>query len=588
MMLVPLPVALPFAMAAILLILSHFWSPRIPDAIAIAVSLAVVAICAALVLQTTGQPLTYWFGGWVPRHGVVLGIAFVVDQMGAIVGLFIAVLFTATFWFSWSYFDEVHAHFHVLMLLFMGAMIGFCLTHDLFNMFVWFEVMTVAAFALTGYRLEASPLEGALNFTVTNSIGSYLMLAGIGLIYSRFGALDFSALASGVAAMHHDPVVEAAFCLVVSALLIKAAMVPFQFWLSDAHAVAPSPVSVIFSGAMVSVGIYGIAKLYLQVFVAEPSIDLLMHRFMLAIGAVSAVLGGLMCLWQRHIKRLLAFSTISHVGIMLIGISLPSVGGTVGMLIYLLGHGLVKGSQFMVAGILLAICGGIDEIGLRGQGRQVWPAGIVMAIGGALLAGAPIGIMDEGATLIASSAQPVVIAAMVLGASLTGGAVLRATGRIFLGLGPIPGEEEHAPTEQERENAGRSLWLMLVPCALLLMASLLRAEAVRGFVQHAAAQFIHSPDVAHPNAVVPAAGVPALPERSHPLVAWGGFVLALIIAAWDLWRHRIPPCLLHAVTVATAPMERGLSALHSGVIGDYAAWIAAGLAVMAIVVTFSS
>ena len=181
---------------------------------------------------------------------------------------FIGLLFAATLVFAWGYFDEVHAHFHVLMLLFMAGMIGFCLTHDLFNLFVWFEVMSVAAFALTGYALRSSALDGALNFTVVNTIGSYLILGGIGLIYAQVGALDFAALGAGVAAAPDDPVIAAAFALLATGLLIKAAQVPFQFWLSDAHAVAPSPVSVIFSGAMVALGLFGVARLTWTVFAA--------------------------------------------------------------------------------------------------------------------------------------------------------------------------------------------------------------------------------------------------------------------------------------------------------------------------------
>jgi multicomponent Na+:H+ antiporter subunit D len=392
----PIAVAGPLCLAGLLLALSTLLPRRVPDVIALTTAMAVAAICVVMATHTAQHPLVYWFGGWAPRAGHVLGIGFVVDQVGASLAAFIAMLFAATLIFAWGYFDEVHAHFHVLMLLFMAGMVGFCLTHDLFNLFVWFEVMSVAAFALTGYALRTSALEGALAFTVINTTGSYLILGGIGLIYCEVGALDFSALARGVAAAPDNPVIMASFAFLTSGLLIKGAQVPFQFWLADAHAVAPSPVSVIFSGAMVSIGIYGVAKLVWTVFAPSPEIHAVVHRLLLGMGVASAIVGGVMALIQRHIKRLLAFSTISHVGIMVIGLALLSRGGLSGLFVYIVGHGLVKAALFMVAGILLATCGGVDEIGLRGRGRRIWPVGLAMAVAGLLLAGLPIGLLDEG------------------------------------------------------------------------------------------------------------------------------------------------------------------------------------------------
>jgi len=591
-LLVPLPIALPLAAAAILLIFAHVWSARAPDAIAIFVSLATAAVCGLLLPRAAQAPIAYWFGGWQPHHGLTLGIGFVIDQANALIALFIALLFSATFVFARGYMPEIGSHFQVLMLLMMTGMIGFCLTHDLFNMFVWFEVMSVAAFALTALRLEASALEGALNFTVVNGIGSYLMLAGIGLIYARAGALDFSAIARSVSKAGGDPVLTAAFCLVVIALLIKAAIVPFQFWLSDAHAVAPSPVSVIFSGAMVSVALYGAAKLYRQVFAGDPPVDFTMHHLMLGMGAASAVIGGLMCLWQRHLKRLLAFSTIAHIGIMLVGISLPSAAGTMGMMVYLFGHGLVKASAFMIAGILLATYGGVDEIGLRGLARPIWPAGIVLALAGLLLGGAPIGIMGEGASLIGSAASKPgdlwAFAAITFASALTGGAVLRAAGRIFLGLGRVPGDEALAPTEPEAERH-RPFWPMFAPCAVLVAAALAGGGSVVRLVQHAAGSFVH-PDAAgvlRGAASLARGDIGPLPPDLHPLVPWCGFALAIGLAAWDLSRQYLPHRLHESARMLAVPLRLTLDAAHNGIIGDYVTWMIAGLAVMAAVLALT-
>lgn len=550
---VPVPVAGPLALAGVLLASSRLLPRRVPDVAAILAALGTASACAFLAAEA---PLTYWFGGWAPSGGQVLGIAFRVDVAGAGFATLIALLFAAALVFAWGWFDEVHAHFHVLMLLFMAAMVGFCLTGDLFNMFVWFEVMSVAAYALTGYALRAAPLEGAVVFTIVNSLGGYLLLAGLGLAYAASGALDMEAVGVAVSKSPSAPAFCASFVLMGAGLLIKAAQVPFHFWLPEAHSVAPSPVSVIFSGAMVAIGLFGLMRLLTVVFVGSPPVLAVAHSVLLGVGVASALLGAVMAILQRHLKRLLAFSTVSHTGLLLIALALGSAQGRAGMFAYMAGHGLVKGALFMVAGILLATCGGIDEIGLRGRGRAVWPAGVVMAAAGLLLAGLPIGVMDQGFAAIVAAAhesgqgwggQGWIVWVMVAAAAGTGAAVLRAAARIFLGLGPVPGEEEAAPTEAETENAGRPLWLMLVPAVALLAG----ASANMELPQRAAAVTAAAPPV--------------------PGLGWTCVALALLGAAGLLTPagSRIK----HHTAV--------LQALHGGVVGDYVAWLAAGVALLA-------
>jgi multicomponent Na+:H+ antiporter subunit D len=587
----PLPVVGPLAIAGLLLMASHLLPRPLPDIIALLTAGATSAVCLLLMRHTVDQPLVYWFGGWIPRQGFPVGIGFVIDPISALLGAFIALLFFATLVFAWGYYDEVHAHFHVLMLLFMGGMIGFCFTHDLFNMFVWFEVMSIAGFALTGYQLRTSALEGALNFTVTNAVGSYLFLAGIALIYSRLGTLDFAALERGVAAQPHDEVVMSAFVMLATALLIKAAQVPFQAWLADAHAVAPSPVSVIFSGAMVSIGIYGIAKLAWSVFALSAEIQHAIRVLLLAMGAFSTLVGGVMALLQRHIKRMLAFSTISHVGFLLIGVALWDRRALAGMLVYFIGHGLVKGALFMVAGIFLALCGSIDEIQLRGHGRRIWPAGIVMAMGGLLLAGLPVGMMSGGSNFIAAGAkasgQGWLLWIVIVGAACTGGAVLRTSGRVFLGFGPVPGEERHSPTEDDKEKADRPLWLMLAPTITLLSMSLVGTGFASNVVSGATLRFMH-PDNAMLLDAAPPLRAAADVLLTEPIAdtAWVSVALGLAIAAFGLFHQNLPRRAMMRLRRA-GPMLAGLRTLHSGDVRQYVMWMVVGLVAFAVVFAVS-
>jgi multicomponent Na+:H+ antiporter subunit D len=593
--LAPLPVVLPLLVAGVLLAFSKLLPARAPDLIAVLTTLLAGGLCASLAVHTGDQPLVYWFGGWTPRDGLVLGISFSVDPAGAALGAFIGLLFACALVFAWGYYDEVHAHFHVLMLLFMAGMTGFCLTHDLFNMFVWFEVMSVAAFAATGYALRSSALAGALNFTVINTIGSYLILGGIGLLYAKGGALDFSALAQAVAKAPDDPILTAAFALLAMGFLIKAAQVPFQPWLADAHAVAPSPVSVIFSGIMVPLGLFGLARIICDIFAGSLPVQHVVMTLLLWMGALTAVLGGVMALIQRHIKRLLAFSTISHTGIMMIGLASLNQAGFVGLLAYLVGHGLVKGSLFMIAGIIESHCAGIDEIGLRGTGRPIWPVGVVMAVGALMLAGLPFGLMGAGSEHIAVADQARghgLAGAILVGAACTGAAVLRVAGRVFGGFGPVSGEEERAPTEQEREKANRPLSLMLAPALLLLALAFLPAQGGQTFLDHAAAMLRQPADVRAPilGPVREQVVSPPVHQDEKPIGRfgpWGSVGLAIAIALYHLGRSHIPRVAIETVDRALRPWIEVLQRIHSGLIGDYVAWMVVGLAAFAVAFAFS-
>ena len=197
----------------------------------------------------------------------MIGIDFEAGSLSAGLACLAAVLVTAAMTFSWRYFERVATYYHTLMLTFLAGMTGFCLTGDIFDLFVWFELMGVSAYALTAYRPEErGPIQGALNFAITNSIGAYLSLSGIAVIYGRTGALNMAQIGAYIARHPPDGLVVVAFLLIISGLLIKSAIVPFHFWLADAHAVAPTPVCVLFSGVMVELGLYGIARVYWSMF----------------------------------------------------------------------------------------------------------------------------------------------------------------------------------------------------------------------------------------------------------------------------------------------------------------------------------
>jgi multicomponent Na+:H+ antiporter subunit D len=569
----PVTVLLPLGVAMLLLTFAHWLPSGVSNVLAILTALAVALICGFLARETIDGPVVQWFGGWTPassgRPGLILGISFLADPASAVAAAFAGVLFAASFTYAWGYFDQTHSHFQILMLLFLAAIVGFCLTHDLFNLFVWFELMSIAAFALTAYPLGKSSLEGAFNFTLVNALASFMMLAGVGLLYARSGTLDFAQMGRVVDELGSDPVLSAGFCLVCVALLTKAAIVPFHMWLADAHAVAPSPVSVIFSGIMVSIALFSLFKLVTQVFIRDVQVMNLVHSLLLWLAMATAIVGGAMAWAQRHLKRLLAFSTIAHLGIMLTAVAAATPLGATGLSLYMFGHGLVKGALFMIAGILLSLRDSEDEMVLYGRARDLWPAGLAMGLGGLLLGGAPYGLLHEASHLI-ETAEPSAAAAIIVAAALTGAAVLRAGARIFAGWSGAPGVEITGPTEREREKGPRPLSVMLLPCVALLALALVPGSLATPFLSVAGARLIdpqgHS-------------GAQSLPA-SLSLASFAPLLLTVALVLVALARRRATSALGRTLFGAEKLPFRALQYLHSGVVSDYVAWMVAGLAVL--------
>ena len=564
------------------------------DAVALAAAGATTVLTVALLVQTREHRIIHWFSGWKPHRGVALGVAFSADQLASGAALLVAALSLAAFVFSWRYLETGKNHFHVLMFLFEGGMIGFALSGDFFTLFVFFELMGVAAYALTGMNIgEAGPLEGAINFAIINSVGSFVLLLGIGLLYGRTGALNFAQVARALAKHPATDVVVVAMALVFVGLLVKAAVVPFHFWLADAHAVAPTPACVLFSGIMVMLGLYGVARVYWTVF--RGVIGSAQHELGLVLigaGVVSIVAGSVMCFVQRHLKRLLAFSTIAHGGIVLVGIGLMSHGGLAGSTLYVAGHGTVKASLFVLTGVLLHRFGSLDEGHLRGRGRGLWLTGALFALGGLALAGLPPFGTELGKGLIEEAGSDHAWMPWVFGFAsvMTGAAVLRVAGRVFLGLGAAePDRSERtgrsSPGAEERETTAafdRTPAVLVMPAVMLLAGAL----AIGVWPQAAERAQVAAARFEDPKSYAASVleGRDSLrdtetmaPSSSSVVYGVAAAGAAVALATVTLRRRRPGARMQASLRPALAPVT-ALRSLHTGHVGDYVMWLTIGLA----------
>ena len=590
----PLLVAIPLLAAAAVAGGDHVTPQPVQKALAVLCSAAVTALALVLMLSAEAHEVVHWFSGWRPRSGVAIGVDFAVDPLSAAMCAVIATVVLLALVYSWTYMKEAARLYDALMLAALGAMCGFAMSGDIFNMFVWLELVGVCAYALTGFKVEQlGPLQGAINFAIVNTVGGYLFAIGIALVYARTGALNLAQIGHALSGRGASGLTIVAMTLIFSGLLTKAAAVPFHLWAADAYAVAPAPVCAVFGGVMTDIGLIGVARVYWTVFDSPFGA----HRetvghLLLFVGIVTALLGGVMALLQRHLKRMLAYSVICHIGIMLAGIGLLASKGLAGTGVMFVAHAFLTAALFLTAGALLARHGTIDELALRGRGAADRVLAVVWFAGAIGLAGLPYVGTYLGHALIDEAAsdggrhwvQPL----LWLSGALASAALLRAGGRIFLGLG-APHARLLGPRLEEEPIERDVAHRVLAAVAVVAVAAGVAVSVVPGIGQRAvygasrfrlrteyAAQVLHG---------VPMARTARLPYTVRHttleslLYGAGATILALGLAGVGLSRRRRPGALRTVGARVLEPSAAALKAVHSGVVGDYVMWLIVGTAV---------
>jgi multicomponent Na+:H+ antiporter subunit D len=344
---------------------------------------------------------------------------------------------------------------------------------------------------------------------------------------------------------------------------------------------------------MVELGLYAIARLHWLVF--SPSLtgadESAVRNVFVLMGSLTAVTGAVYCFSQRHLKRLLAFSTISHLGLMVIGFALLDPRGLSGAAVYVVGHGLIKGSLFLIAGILLHRCGSVDEYDLRGSGAKIWPIGVIMVIGAFALAGVPPFATFYGQAQIDQAIKHLhfdwLSPITIIAESLTAAAVLRFAARVFLGWGKRQEATSrgapHIPMDPETlSEHDKTPVFMWAPAAILLalaaaiatpaaFRSAVAADAIHFQNPHvlAAVTLNQSPDF------LPSAAAPPAHFGLHHLLT---LLIALAAASVALFSGILGTKLNWALSRPLIAAMRPLRKLQSGHVGDYIAWFTVGMA----------
>ncbi len=338
-----------------------------------------------------GKPVLYSLGGWPPP----LGIAYEVDALGALFALLSAsIIFLSIVYSVWysriSNFGDRSVWYYTLLLLLDGGLIGCFYTGDVFNLFVMMEVVCIASYALVAfYRSRLVALEAAMKYGVIGAAATTVYFLAVALLYLNYGTLNMADLALRARALHTILGTElsvsnlswlalntlAAFVLSLWTFMYLSAIFPNHFWLPDAHPEAPTPVSAVLSGVVVNLGVYAAMRFFYTIFgpssilgsavMGYESVRDIVLQISMVLGAVTCLLGAVMMNAQRDVKRLLAYSTISHMGLLFSAVSLglsnvpeyARVLAVAAVAYHVVNHSVGKALLFLSSGIYIATTG---------------------------------------------------------------------------------------------------------------------------------------------------------------------------------------------------------------------------------------
>jgi multicomponent Na+:H+ antiporter subunit D len=378
-------VVLPLIVAGILPLVGKVSRRVLPDLLANA-TLLVLLVYAAIAGRTliAGGPVLQqlsWFGETVNIRMALDGFSLFMLMAVALVGL-------AACLFSIDYMEHygAKANYYALYLVMMAGMNGLILATDLFSVYVFLEVAAIASYALVAFGLDHDELEAAFKYLMLSVVGSAFLVAAIAVVFGMTGSLDFAAVSAALRDLNAGPVLTIAAAGFLLGFGLKAALVPFHAWLPDAHPSAPAPISAVLSGLLIKVsGVYAMTRVFLNVFGLTPALS----TVLMGLGAVSMVVAAFLALGQRDMKRMLAYSSISQVGYVVLGIGIGTPLGIAGGLFHLFNHALAKGLLFLTSGSVQQATGTRDLDEMGGLAKRMPVTAATNLVGALSIAGVP-------------------------------------------------------------------------------------------------------------------------------------------------------------------------------------------------------
>ena len=455
-------------------------------------------LLAVRVLSLTGAVLLLAVGlmlVWQAAQGVVLsgqvggwqapfGISLVIDRLSAVMIAISALVALVTLLYGVAKDNDstIGRDFHLFIQGLLTGICGAFITADIFNLYVWFEVLLIASFALMALGGGSRRLAGSMTYVALNLFATLIFLLSAGLVYGASGTLNMGELAVIMRSGEAPPGVTPALLLMLLSFAIKAALFPVFGWLPATYHVALTAVSAMFAGLLTKVGVYALIRLVTLLWPEHG----LPHQLLLWVACATMLVGVLGAAAQTEVRRILSFHIVSQVGYMILGLALATPLALAGAVFYLIHHIVVKANLFFIGGLAARICGSERLADMGGLYKRMPWLALLFAIPALSLAGIPplSGFWAKFLLVKASLDAAAWWAAGI--ALLTGVFTLLSMNKIWneAFLKPHPGGEEALQTV----TGIRAAWLGMSALALLTVLIGLGAGPLIDYAVAAAAQ----------------------------------------------------------------------------------------------------
>ena len=347
MSLIPLFVVIPLGVAFLISLLGKRFR-FLGDSLSNLSTLILVglSIYSVILVKDSGL-LVYKVGGWIPP----IGISMVLDGLSSFMLVIVNIVAFLVTVYSIRYMERYTSKwkFYTLFMLMLAGMNGVVVTGDMFNLFVFLEIASIASYALVAFGVEGEELEAAFKYMVMGTVASCFILLGIALLYSFTSTLNMADMSIILAQRATGKIVLFVSVLFLMGFGLKAAIVPFHAWLPDAHPSAPAPISAMLSGVLIkTLGVYALIRIFFNVFGISTGTAL--STILMVLGVLSMMIGVFLAVGQWDFKRLLAYHSISQVGYIILGLGLATPLGILGGLFHLFNHSIFKSLLFLNSG----------------------------------------------------------------------------------------------------------------------------------------------------------------------------------------------------------------------------------------------